>query len=161
MLTHERLKELLSYDAATGVLRWRVKTNRRIVVNSVAGTINDFGYRVIRLDGQRYRAHRLVWFYEHGGWPKNDIDHINGKPDDNRLENLRDVTTAENIQNQVAAHRRNRSGRLGVTRRKHGFEARIYTHGVAESLGVFDTAEEAEAAYIKAKRIRHSAPRHQ
>lgn len=160
MLTYERLEELFICDPAAGVLRWRVKTNRRIVVGSVAGTINDFGYRVIRVDGQRYRAHRLIWFYVNGEWPKNDIDHINGNPDDNRLENLRDVTTAENIQNQVAAHSRNRSGRLGVTQRKNGFEARICTNGVTESLGLFETGEAAEAAYIQTKRIRHSAPRH-
>ena len=161
MLTHKRLQELFTCDFAAGVLRWRVKTNRRIVVGSVAGTINDFGYRVIRVDGQRYRAHRLIWFYAHGEWPKNDIDHINGNPDDNRLDNLRDVTTAENIQNQVTAHRRNQSGLLGVTKRKNGFQARICTNGVSESLGLFETAEAAEAAYIEAKRVRHSAPRHQ
>ena len=161
MLTHKRLQELFTHDPVAGVLRWRVKTNRRIVVGSVAGTINDFGYRVIRVDGQRYRAHRLIWFYAHGEWPKNDIDHINGNPDDNRLDNLRDVTTAENIQNQIMAHKRNRTGRLGVTQRKNGFEARICTNGVTESLGLFDTADAAEAAYIEAKRIRHSAPRHQ
>ena len=160
MLTRDRLNELLICDLATGVLRWRIKTNRRIMVGSVAGTINDCGYRVIRLDGQRYRAHRLIWLYAKGEWPKNDMDHINGNRDDNRLENLRDVTTAENIQNQIAAHGRNRTGRLGVTQRKNGFEARICTRGVAKSLGLFDTAEAAEAAYVEAKRIWHSAPRH-
>ena len=161
MLTRERLKELLDCDFETGVLRWRVKPNRRIRVGSIAGTINDFGYRIVPVDGRRYRAHRLIWFYAHGEWPKNDIDHINGKRDDNRLENLRDVTTAENIQNQVAAHKRNRSGRLGVTERTYGFEARICTNGVSKKLGVFKTLEEAEAAYIEAKRRYHSAPRHQ
>jgi hypothetical protein len=161
MFTYERLQEMFDYDPSAGVLRWRIKTNRRIVVGNIAGTINDFGYRVIRVDGARYRAHRLIWFYAHRKWPINDIDHINGNPDDNRLENLRDVTTAENIQNQISAHGRNRSGRLGVTKRKNGFEARICTNGVVERLGVFKTAEDAEKAYIEAKRIRHNAPRHQ
>ena len=161
MLTYERLQELFNCDPTAGILRWRVKINRRIIADSVAGTINSFGYRVICIDGVRYRAHRLIWFYAHREWPKNDIDHINGNPDDNRLENLRDVTTAENIQNQIFAHDRNRSGRLGVTKRKNGFEARICTNGVIERLGVFDTAEAAEKAYIEAKRIRHNAPRHQ
>ena len=161
MLTRERLKELLDCDFETGVLRWRVKPNRRIRVGSIAGTINDLGYRIVPVDGRRYRAHRLIWFYAHGEWPKNDIDHINGKRDDNRLENLRDVTTAENIQNQVAAHKRNRSGRLGVTERAYGFEARICTNGVSKKLGLFKTLEEAEAAYLEAKRRFHSAPRHQ
>jgi len=161
MLTHERLQDLLTCNPTSGVLRWRVKTNRRILVGSIAGSINDFGYRVIRIDGQLYRAHRLVWFYVHGEWPKNYIDHINGNPDDNRLDNLRDVTTAENIQNQVVAHKRNRVNHLGVTQRKNGFQARICTHGVSKSLGLFATAEAAEAAYIAAKRVQHSAPRHQ
>jgi len=161
MLTRDRLKELLDYDLETGVLRWKVKPNRRIRVGSIAGTVNDFGYRIVPVDGRRYRAHRLIWLYAHGEWPKNDIDHINGRPDDNRLENLRDVTTAENIQNQMTAHKRNKTGRLGVTERAYGYEARICTNGVSKKLGVFKTAEEAENAYIEAKRLYHSAPRHQ
>jgi hypothetical protein len=101
----------------------------------------------------------LIWLYAHGEWPKNDIDHINGNPNDNRLQNLRDVTTAENIQNQVAAHTRNKTGLLGVSKRKHGFIARICVRGVIMHLGTFDTAKEAETAYLAVKRERHSAPR--
>jgi hypothetical protein len=35
----------------------------------------------------------------HGRWPEHDIDHRNGVRDDNRLENLREATNAQNTQN--------------------------------------------------------------
>ncbi len=156
MITHEELTALLDYIPETGDLLWKVKNNRRIVIGSRAGTINDHGYIVIRLNGLRYRAHRLVWLYVNKTWPTNDIDHINGQRDDNRIENLRDVTTAENIQHQTAAQKTNKTKLLGVSKRKHGFIARICTNGVIKHLGSFKTPEEAHQAYILAKRKLHA-----
>tara|TARA_R110000765_G_scaffold23889_1_gene60073 strand:- start:1652 stop:1879 length:228 start_codon:yes stop_codon:yes gene_type:complete len=37
-----------------------------------------------------------------GDWPVHTIDHINRVRDDNRIENLRDVTMKENLQNVPA-----------------------------------------------------------
>jgi len=155
MIDHERLKQILTYNPETGVFCWAEKLNRRIVVGAPAGTVNGHGYIIITINRFRYRAHRLAWFYVYGVWPQNDIDHRNCKRNDNRIENLRDVTTAENIQNQIVAHKRNRSGFLGVTERRYGFNARIHAHGVTHDLGVFKTPEAAHEAYVLAKRKFH------
>jgi hypothetical protein len=146
----------LDYIPETGDLLWKVKNNRRIVIGSGAGTINDQGYVIVRLNGFRYRAHRLAWFYVYKTWPVNDIDHINGQRSDNRIKNLRDVTTAENIQHQTTAQKRNKMKLLGVSERKHGFIARICTNGVITHLGSFKTPEEAHEAYILTKRRLHA-----
>ena len=45
MLTQERLKELLSYDPATGDFTWKIQSGNRISVGMVAGTI----YGLIRV----------------------------------------------------------------------------------------------------------------
>lgn len=156
MITYEELTAIFDYIPETGDLVWKIKTNRRITVGTRAGTVNDHGYVVIRVNGARYRAHRLVWFYNYKTWPINDVDHINGCRDDNRLHNLRDVTTAENIQHQTRAQKRNKTRFLGVSQRNHGFIARICTNGAVSHLGSYRTPEEAHEAYILAKRRLHT-----
>jgi hypothetical protein len=156
MISHEDLVAIFDYIPETGDLIWKIKTNKRIVVGTRAGTVNAQGYVVIRIKGVRYRAHRLIWFYNYKSWPINHIDHINGRRDDNRLHNLRDVTPAENIQHQTKAQKRNKTKFLGVSHKKHGFIARICTNGIIKHLGSFKTPEEAHEAYILTKRRLHA-----
>lgn len=58
-------------------------------------------------------VHRLVWLFENGYWPKQMIDHINGDPTDNRIENLRYTDVKRNSRNQ-SMYRTNKSGYTGV-----------------------------------------------
>lgn len=61
------------------------------------------GYRMISVAGRRtlVRGHHLVWAWVTGNWPDDEIDHRNGKRDDNRISNLRQVTVAQNRINKV------------------------------------------------------------
>jgi hypothetical protein len=77
------------------------------------------------LDGQKAYQHRVIWKMEHGTDPE-IIDHINGNPRDNRLENLRSVSHRVNIQNSNLS-KANTSGVKGVsTHRIVGFNASIH-----------------------------------
>ena len=104
-----------------------------------------------------YLGYRLAWLYVHGKLPDGDIDHINGKPSDDRIKNLRDVSRSVNLQNQRAARSNNSSGLLGVFFQKtmNKWTSKIQLDWKTKSLGYFDTAEEAHAAYLKAKRELH------
>lgn len=147
MLSQTRLKELLTYDKDTGVFTWRRRRGGKAAVGRCAGARDFYGYVVIRLDGVLYKAHRLAWFYSHGVWPEENIDHINRDKSDNRLKNLRLAGQSLNMHN--ANRRAGSSGVVGVTwdaqRRK--WHARIKIDYVNKFLGRFDKKD----AAIKAR----------
>lgn len=102
MLTQERLKEILHYDPATGIFTWIVSPSKNVKSGSVPGTLykNHSGNEYLRVTIKRrhYRLHRLAWLYVYGDFPEL-IDHINGNGLDNRIENLRSVSSSENSRN--------------------------------------------------------------
>lgn len=152
-LTAADLRVVLRYEAESGAFFWLAPLSPRARVGSRAGTVNAKGYRVIKLMGSRYRAHRLAWLYMYGVWPSADIDHINGTRDDNRIANLRDVTNQVNSMNRIRA--KGQSGLVGVSRRGVRWAAEIYRNGEKHYLGQFATPEAARLAYEKAKSSLH------
>lgn len=151
-LTQKQLKELLVYDPATGVFTWRV-SRRACTAGSIAGSDKD-GYRRIGISNHMYHAHRLAWLYTHGAWPEQQIDHINGIGSDNRIENLREASPSENMQNR-RGNTNNSSGYAGVTRSRGGWQAQIMSGGVSYFLGRFNDPEAAHAEYLAAKAKLH------
>jgi hypothetical protein len=154
----ERLRELLDYDPLTGVFTWRVRLSNRAPVGSSPRRKAITGYMRVRVGGRLYLAHRLAWLHVHGKWPDDEIDHINGDRADNRIANLRDVNSRQNKENRRAAQSNNKScGLLGATWRKNErkWAGQITVRGRISHLGYFDSAEEAHAAYIAAKRVHH------
>jgi len=157
-VTQEQLKLYVSYAPMTGIFtRIKALGNQKARwENKPTGSVSGNGYILIGLLGRQVQAHRLAWLYMTGNLPKQDIDHINGNKKDNRWENLRDVSRAENLHNQRKSNKNNISGYLGVSVKRSKYQARIVAEGKCQSLGVFDTPEEAHEAYIKAKRELHS-----
>ena len=50
-----------------------------------------------RINGKQWREHRYIWTQVNGEIPEGmEIDHINGKKDDNRIENLQMLTKKQN-----------------------------------------------------------------
>ena len=148
MLTHERLLEVLDYDPETGEFRWKPhKGLRKVRAGTVAGTLNQLGYRQISIKRKVYLAHRLAWFYVHGTWPTRCIDHINRNRADNRLANLRDVTHSQNGAN---SRPKNASHPKGVTfHAASGFwYANVTKDRKGTFLGNYRTMEEAHKAYV-------------
>lgn len=151
-----RVRELLDYDALTGVFVWRVHRNNNARRGDVAGTLN-LGYVVIAVDDKLYRAHRLAWLWAHGAWPAGHIDHIDGNRANNALANLRDVSRNVNQQNRKNAKHNSTSGLLGVSwcAPSRKWRAQIGVAGARMYLGRFATKEEAHARYLEAKRELH------
>ena len=148
MLTQERLKEVLRYDPDSGDFFWRVSTSNRMPVGSKAGKRDRRGYLIIGVDGTQYYAHRLAWFYVYGEFPPY-LDHVNQDKSDNRISNLREATKIDNGGNSKA--RKSRSGLKGAHwhRGAGRWSSIVHYNGNHVYLGLFDTPEEAHAAYCK------------
>lgn len=159
------LRRILSYDAETGVLTWKERTEaedarkgRRTTFNKQfagkeAFTAKSGGYRVGRMFDVLYKAHRVAWAIHHAKWPDGSIDHINGDKSDNRIVNLRIVDASGNAKNsKMFSH--NTSGYIGVGWYKaYGkWEAHIQNEKKRIFLGYFDSIDDAVAARKKAER---------
>jgi hypothetical protein len=137
MLTQTEVQERFSYDVVTGDLIWKTHRQRPDLINKVAGTTHN-GRKQIYFNCKKYWAYRLVWLYHHGYIPEM-IDHIDGDPTNNRIENLRECTKSENLRNR-GKPKNNTSGVKGVSWSKAAekWEARC-----GKYLGIYDTIEEA------------------
>lgn len=154
-LTAERLRQLVEYDAETGVFTRRGRP--RVKAGKVCGHTKPDGRVLICVDGADYRAHRLAWLYMTGEWPIGEIDHRDGNPSNNAFANLRQVDSSTNKENARRPRSDNKTGLLGVFKHTQydKFCAQIRVKGKRMHLGVFDDPQTAHAAYIAAKRRLH------
>lgn len=124
------LNELLRYDDKSGNIFY-VGGNR-------ADKISTGGYKIICMRGLILKAHRVAWLLHTGEWPNGHIDHINGNPSDNRIENLRVVDQVENMRN-AKLYASNKSGIPGVRWRedKNRWISSIKIYGRHMALGSY------------------------
>lgn len=156
-VTKELLHSLFTYEAETGNLIWKTNTGTA-KAGSIAGYIKNKGanysngYRYIRVNSRDYPAHRLVWLFHNGRFPSKYIDHINTIRDDNRIENLRDVSHAENMLN-LAKGSGASSGYKGVYRAKGASKwfSVVYWEGLSVHLGWYDDPVDASSVYHTAR----------
>lgn len=147
-LTQTRLRELLDYNPETGEFTWKVTRRGRAAAGSVAGSPIGNGYIRVHVDGRKYRAHRLAFFYMTGEWPKDEVDHKDLNKSNNAWDNLRESTHTQNMQNRPAW------GSVplkGVRLHECGkYEAKIVISKKQHIIGYFSTPEAAHDAYCVA-----------
>ena len=104
--------EEIAYDPDTGDLLCVKKYARNATIGKVLGSSSG-PYLSFSYKGEKYRNHRVAWFLTYGYWP-NMIDHIDGNPRNNRIDNLREVDHTGNGRN-ASKPVTNTSGRVGIT----------------------------------------------
>jgi hypothetical protein len=155
MITQSRLKELFNYNKNTGELV-RIEKRRKAKIGELAGNIRSDGYTRVKIDNKSYYAHRLVWLYVYGSFPK-ELDHIDGNRSNNCILNLRECFHFQNNQNQVS--RKNTSSKyIGVCFNKASkkWQAYIMFNYKKIHLGLFVNEDEAYESYCNAKKRLHT-----
>jgi hypothetical protein len=150
------LHEWLDYDPATGIFRWKLEPRPcRPLIGEIAGTLRKTGYIFIKVRGfPILAAHRLAWIYMHGPTiGGGEIDHKDGNPANNAIDNLRLATSSEQKQNK-RVQSNNRSGLKGAyyhaAHKGKKWRTQIKVGEKLIFLGYFYTPEEAHAAYSEA-----------
>jgi len=92
------VRSLFDYNPDTGLLLWKIRSHGRRADR--AGSRGTSGYIKVETGGKIFLSHRLIWLWNFGYFPENEIDHINGDGSDNRLSNLREATRSCNLFNR-------------------------------------------------------------
>ena len=162
----ELLHECFDYDPETGVLAWKKRPPQHFATTTMwkrwntryagkpAGLINHNGYWLVAIDDRKYLAHRAIWKMTTGKEPPLIIDHKDGNPANNRWSNLRAATALEQQWNRRLG-KTNSSGFKGVCRHRSKWIAQIRVNGANRYRGVYETPEQAAAAYEAAARELH------
>lgn len=136
--THCRTREVtIRYSPQTGMCYTK---NGPILKQTAAG------YRMITIKEKEQVLHRWIWLRFVGEVPEGKVlDHINRNKLDNRLINLRAVTTAENARNTRPKGKTTKFKGIALNKKK--WRARCGIGGKHVHIGTFDTEIEAAMAY--------------
>lgn len=152
--TSEDFHRFFMYSEGTGKLYWAVDRGQCTKAGDLAEAKHIQGYLCVMVEGSSYLVHRVVWCMAYGEFPDGFIDHIDLDKSNNKLDNLRSATRAENNSNQ-RIRKDNTSGAKGICRKTNGWVARIQTRGRRVYVGKFPTFDEAVAAIREAREIKH------
>lgn len=128
------------------------KPRRRVAVGQKLGYVtNSDGYIKLGFNNKYYLVHRLIFMMFHDYMPER-LDHIDGNPANNRIENLREVTNTENCQNSKKRIT-NTSGYKNVHWRKDRSKWRvdIIINGKDVHFGSYDDIELADLVATEAR----------
>lgn len=150
-MTQKYLKEILFYNEKEGCLYWIKKLSNAVKIGDKAGCYTG-RYVSISINNKKYLAHHLIWLYVYGKFPKHQIDHIDQDTKNNKISNLRDVSSKINSRNKPK-RRDNKSGVTGVSFDSYTnkWVVRIKDdYGKYRNRGRFDTIDQAKQARNKA-----------
>ena len=139
----ELCNKFLEYDSVKGVFSNKISGKGRVKGKDIT-TITRNGYLRITINGIQYRGHRLAFLMTYGYLPE-FLDHKNNIRHDNRIENIRECTRAQNNQNKLQ-RRSSKQKYIGVEKLPGG-SYRAKCRSI--HLGCFDTEVEAAEAYNK------------
>lgn len=149
MTREEKCKALIdigyTYNPKTGDIYSRfgkiikAKTNKGYIY--IGTIINKKYYNLL--------AHHFAWYNIYGNCNTDQIDHINGIPNDNRICNLRNVNQNKNQWNRKAAKG------YYLNKDVNKYVSQIAVNKRIIYLGIYSSEQEARQAYLNAKEKYH------
>ncbi|MBC7074631.1 MAG: hypothetical protein H5T98_00885 [Syntrophomonadaceae bacterium] len=76
MISQEELMTILDYNAQTGVFTWKKPPKEHARLSGKEAGTRSTKYILIRINNNKYKAHRLAWLAIYGEFPSDEIDHI-------------------------------------------------------------------------------------
>ena len=151
MPTQELIRELFDYRDGK-LFRSQQNPSKKGVVS---GSLDSRGYLTSSVCGRSYQNHRLIYTMFFGGCPE-FLDHINNIKTDNRVENLRPATRAENNSN-VGLRRDNTSGVKGVSwhSRDQRWAVRVNIGGTTKHYGYYTDLVQATEVVMRVRTELH------
>jgi hypothetical protein len=153
MITQAQALELFEYR--DGALFYRQRPSQNTFAGDRAGYVDNNGYRKLSVKNKRYQEHRIIFLMHHGYLPET-IDHTDGNPANNCIENLREATQQQNCYNSTT-HGRNTSGHRGVSWSKvwGKWQAYVNANKKRKFLGYFEDLELAALVASEARDLYH------
>jgi hypothetical protein len=96
----DELRRLFRFVPETGELFWKIP-RQGVRRGKPAGSSTKQGYKKVCIGGKYFLQHRVVFAMVKGYWPI-EVDHIDRCKSNNRIGNLREVTTGQNAWNMAA-----------------------------------------------------------
>jgi len=142
-ITWKELIKQVYYNTITGIFIWKISKR------GIAGTKSKDGYITITINYKPYLAHILAWFYVHGYWPENMIDHKDQIKHHNWIKNLREATNSSNQQNR-GNPKNNTSGIKGVcwVKERKKWMSYIYVKTRLKNIGYYKSFDNAVCARL-------------
>lgn len=141
--------KLFYYDENTGFLLRKKYKCGRALAGAIVGYSGPGKYLRTEINNKQFFVHRVIWRIYYGTWPKHEIDHINGNRLDNRIENLRDITSRQNSHNYMS-HRNGKKFGCYLEKRVNKYRAQISLKRKRFHIGYYKTELEAHEQYLRA-----------
>lgn len=153
MITQSQVNELFDYK--DGHLVWKKPLSNRAAVGERIKRSKNNLFRV-GIYGKNYLAHRIIFLMHHGYIP-HMIDHVDGNPLNNRIENLRECNKKTNGYNAKIS-KRNSTGVKSVfwNESNKNWRVRMRANGADIEIGSFDQIIDAKIAADNARVLLHN-----
>lgn len=139
------------FEYRDGKLYWKKTDAHRCKIGQEVGFFDELGYRKVNFKYKKEAVHRIIFLMHYGYLPK-EIDHIDGNPSNNMIQNLREATRSEQCSN-TKLRKDNLSGLKGISwdKNRNKWLVRVNCNKKTVYQGRFDDLELAELVAIEAR----------